>query len=176
MLCIWYSSNKKALWVCRSLSWIRMLQILKRLPTITVDGKKWRDYSGFNTEAWPSQDLKVHRQKSDEYKNAKTQSDQASIAKEFGVRYSCLNELPYFEGIHFSVVDPMHKGLLNMSCMFGMIEEYWVTVILMLWKTLYHVLSLLMMLDKFHWRLGLPFLGFLQTNGKIGSQCFLQLL
>ena len=55
---------------------------LKRFPTITVDGKKRRDYSGFNTEAWPSRDLKVHRQKSDEYKNAKTQSDQASTAKE----------------------------------------------------------------------------------------------
>jgi len=65
---------------------------------------------------------------SEEYKKAKTQSEQIAIAKDFGVRYSCLNDLPYFDPIrrysylndlpyfdpiHFSVVDPMHNIYLG---------------------------------------------------------------
>jgi len=90
---------------------------LKKFPSITVAGKKKRDYSGYDKETWPVRDLKVHLDKSDEYKKAKTQSDQISIAKDFGVRYSCLNELPYFNPIRFS--DVMHtwhdNGILTNS-------------------------------------------------------------
>jgi len=88
---------------------------LKKFPSIIVGGKKRRDYSGYNMETWPSRNLEVHRQKSNEYKNAKTQSDQASIVKDHGVRYSCLNELPYFDVIRFSVVDPMHNLYLGIA-------------------------------------------------------------
>ena len=82
---------------------------LKKFPSITVAGTKRRDYSGYDKQIWPVRDLKVHLEKSEEYKKAKTQSEQIAIAKDFGVRYSCLNDLPYFDPIRFSVVDPMHN-------------------------------------------------------------------
>jgi len=86
---------------------------LKEFPSIIVDGKKRRDYSGYDKETWPVRDLKLHKEKSEEYKNSNTESDQKSIATTFGMRYSCLNELEYFNPIRFSVVDPMHNLYLG---------------------------------------------------------------
>ena len=77
--------------------------------------KKRRDYSRYDKETWPARDLKIHKEKSEDYKNARTESDQTSIAKTFGMRYSCLNELPYFNPIRFSVVDPMHNLYLGIA-------------------------------------------------------------
>ena len=45
---------------------------LKQFCSIIVAGKKRRDYSGYNMETWPSRELDVHRQKSEENKKAKT--------------------------------------------------------------------------------------------------------
>ena len=44
-----------------------------------------------------------------EYRDCKTKSEQMSIERDFGLRYSVLMELPYFNPIKNGVIDPMHN-------------------------------------------------------------------
>lgn len=75
-------------------------------------GKK-NDYSGFDKENWIVRNLDLHLKKSFEHKNAKNQRERKKIEQSYGVRYSCLCELPYFDNISFVVIDPMHNLLLG---------------------------------------------------------------
>ena len=71
------------------------------------------DYSGYDKANWPVRSLSVHREQSEKYLLAATKSEKSLIAKEYGVRYSCLIELPYFNPIRFAVIDPMHNLYLG---------------------------------------------------------------
>lgn len=44
---------------------------------------------------------------------ARTKSEQKSLENDFGIRYSVLLKLPYFDPIRFAVVDPMHNLFLG---------------------------------------------------------------
>ena len=78
--------------------------------TINVDK---RDFSGFDRENWPIRDISQHRQQAYDHLTARTKVEQQCIEKRHGVRYSCLLELPYWDPIKFSVVDPMHNLFLG---------------------------------------------------------------
>lgn len=78
--------------------------------TINVDK---RDFSGFDRENWPIRDISQHRQQAYDHLTARTKVEQQCIEKRHGVRYSCLLELPYWDPIKFSVVDPMHDLFLG---------------------------------------------------------------
>uniref|UniRef100_A0A1X7U5P6 DUF4218 domain-containing protein n=1 Tax=Amphimedon queenslandica TaxID=400682 RepID=A0A1X7U5P6_AMPQE len=86
---------------------------MKCFPTASFGEKP--DYSGYNTLTWPHHDIKVHRQMSLNHLNACTKSQQKIIKKEHGIRYSALIDLPYFNPIKYTVIDPMHNLFLGTS-------------------------------------------------------------
>ena len=84
---------------------------LKSFPTYSFGEKA--DYSGFNTLAWPKRSIEHHRTQGMAWKHAQSLTDRVKIEREFGVRFTELLRLPYFDTIRFSVVDPMHNMLLG---------------------------------------------------------------
>lgn len=73
------------------------------------------DYSDTNMSEWEPRnklDHKVHAQK---HKECSTRSAQKIIERDHGVRYSILNELPYFDPPRMCIIDPMHNLLLGTS-------------------------------------------------------------
>lgn len=84
---------------------------LKVFPTSTF-GKK-PDYSGFDRSQWKNRDVTSHRHHSIIHKNSCTRSKQKEIERDYGCRFSVLLELPYFDPIRMTVVDPMHNLLLG---------------------------------------------------------------
>ena len=93
---------------------------LKCFPVETFGEKP--DYSGFNRSEWPLRNLDIHKMKCMEHLSAVTKSYQKSIEKNYGLRYSVLIELPYFNPIRHTVIDPMHNLFLGTAkyCM-----EFW---------------------------------------------------
>ena len=69
------------------------------------------DYSGF--EPCPLRNIVDHRQQVDEVKGKTTQEEQSRTESKYGVRYSELLRLPYFDCIRFTVIDPMHNLFLG---------------------------------------------------------------
>lgn len=81
------------------------------------------DYSGFQRNTWPRRDLNDHRTQGMNWKHAATLKKRQDIEREYGVRFSELLRLPYYNSIRFSIVDPMHNALLGSA-----------KHIMMLWK------------------------------------------
>lgn len=71
------------------------------------------DYSGYNRGEWPLRSLSVHREQCNNYLKAETAAKQRLIENEYGLRYSVMVELPYFNPIRNAVVDPMHNLYLG---------------------------------------------------------------
>ena len=84
---------------------------LKEFPTSSIGEKA--DYSGFNRASWPTRSMEQHKTQGMEWKLAKTLTSRTKIEREFGVRYTELLRLSYFDSARFSVVDPMHNVLLG---------------------------------------------------------------
>ena len=79
----------------------------------TTAFKEKADYSGFDSATWPKRSMEEHRRKGMDWKHAKTQAERQRIEREYGVRFTELLRLPYFDSVRFSVVDPMHNILLR---------------------------------------------------------------
>ena len=62
---------------------------------------------------WPRRDVAQHKVKCYEYLNANTKQQQKAIRREYGIRYSILIELPYFNLIKHTIIDPMHNLFLG---------------------------------------------------------------
>ena len=84
---------------------------MKKFPC-EVFGKK-SDYSDYEKETWEKRTHDIHLQQVSIYNKAKTASDQQECEKKFGVRYSDLLRLPYFDIVQYHVIDPMHNLLLG---------------------------------------------------------------
>ena len=80
-------------------------------PTAQFGSKP--DYSGFNRDQWEKRKLRDHREQGMKWKHSTTQANRQEIERTYGVRYSELLRLPYFNTIRFSVIDPMHNILLG---------------------------------------------------------------
>ena len=83
---------------------------LKRFPSLS---DKKRDCSGFDRESWPSRDLNSHKRTCQRLKKCKSSNESGILESQSGIRYSVLIELPYFDPIRFTVVDPMHNLFLG---------------------------------------------------------------
>ena len=83
----------------------------KLFPSLLHEKK--RDYSGFDRDNWPTRDLIQHKQQAYNHLNADTRQQQKTIENDYGIRYSVLLELPYWNPIKYSVVDPMHNLFLG---------------------------------------------------------------
>ena len=64
------------------------------------------DYSGFEPE--PPRNSNNVREQAQDVLNQTTATDQANKEKEYGVRFSELLLLPYFDPVRFHTIDPMH--------------------------------------------------------------------
>ena len=86
---------------------------LKEFVTTSFGSKP--DYSGFNVNSWGKRNLATHTAKAFAAKEAATASAQVKIEQSYGVRYSVLLTLPYFDVIRYHVVDPMHSLFLGIA-------------------------------------------------------------
>ena len=51
------------------------------------------------TDSWPVRDIDTHKKKCYECLRCKTKAEQKKIEREFGIRYTPLIELPYFNPV-----------------------------------------------------------------------------
>ena len=84
---------------------------LKEFPTTRFGDKP--DYSGCKRNTWPLRNGVMHRMNALKHKTAKTKTEQTSIERVHGLRYSVLLELPYLDIVRMCVIDPMHNLLLG---------------------------------------------------------------
>lgn len=73
------------------------------------------DYSGFQRSSWTERKFDDHKEQGMKWKHAKTIAERTKIEREYGVRFTELLRLPYFNTVRFSVIDPMHNILLGSS-------------------------------------------------------------
>ena len=71
------------------------------------------DYSNYDRNSWELRTNDEHRAVSVQHLQCNTQTDQRKIEREYGVRYSVLLELPYYDAPRMCVIDPMHNLLLG---------------------------------------------------------------
>ena len=78
----------------------------KELPRPAFREKQ--DFSGFNRDSWTLCTDAEHRVQAWAVKSAAMKKE-----SKYGVRFSSLIHLPYFEFISFVVIDPMHNLMLG---------------------------------------------------------------
>ena len=83
-----------------------------------------RDYSGFDRENWPLRDITEHRRISKEIKNAKTAQARGKLETQYGICYSLLSELEYFNPVLHCNIDPMHNLFLGTAKRF--FKKIWI--------------------------------------------------
>ena len=71
------------------------------------------DYSGFDRDSWPPRNNSSHCVHAEMVRKASTQSRHEPLASKYGVYYSCLLQLEYFDAVRFTVIDPMHNLFLG---------------------------------------------------------------
>ena len=69
--------------------------MLSRIPTKTFGDKP--DYSNFDRKTWQKRTKLQHQKLCYDYLKCITRKDQKTIEQRYGIRYSCLIELPYFD-------------------------------------------------------------------------------
>ena len=84
---------------------------LKEFVTDQFNSKP--DYSGFDNASWIARDHASHMHVLNQIKQKKLVLERKAIQKAWGVRYSELVRLPYFDLVRYHVVDPMHNLLLG---------------------------------------------------------------
>ena len=84
------------------------------------------DYSGF--ENCPSRNTAEHRRMIEEVLAQTTQEARNAKESLYGVRYSELHRLPYFDCVRFTVVDPMHNLFLETA---RHVVEVWLEMLIL---------------------------------------------
>ena len=75
--------------------------------------KEKTDYSGFDRDTWPQRQISSHRRRAEMVRKASTQKKKEKLATKYGVYYSCLLQLEYFDAVKFTAIDPMHNLFLG---------------------------------------------------------------
>ena len=84
----------------------------KEFPRSSFGEKQ--DFSGFNRDSWTLRSNAEHREQAWAVKNsASSKKDREGKESKYGVRFSSLIHLPYFDFISFVVIDPMHNLMLG---------------------------------------------------------------
>ena len=71
------------------------------------------DYSGYDRHLWTLRNCELHRQHCQQTLHETTKTGMRKKESEFGVRYSVLLSLPYFDPVRYTVVDIMHNLFLG---------------------------------------------------------------
>ena len=67
------------------------------------------DFSGFDRENWQPRNSSEHKYSAKQTLEETSPTAQQKLCSELGARYSVLQELEYFDCVHYFVVDPMHN-------------------------------------------------------------------
>ena len=95
---------------------------LLHFPTASFGDKPY--YSNFEKNQWIQRTIQSTKDKAKKHKEARTKAAQTEVEKNFGVRYTLLHELPYFDTVKMCCIDPMHNLLLGTA---KHITELWKT-------------------------------------------------
>ncbi|KAA1479470.1 hypothetical protein DENSPDRAFT_758942, partial [Dentipellis sp. KUC8613] len=82
----------------------------------------WLDHDNIENldrDTWPPRNLEQHLKLAHEWKDAQTKVEQDAIYNQYGVRWSELLRLPYWNPFRHTVIDTMHNlslGLLHHHC------------------------------------------------------------
>ena len=87
------------------------LKCLKTFPYIADIHKP--NYGGFDSDNWLKRDRKLLLSYADKWKNCCNRAEQKKLEHQYGVKYSVLFELPYFDPNRMVLIDPMHNLLLG---------------------------------------------------------------
>ena len=73
-----------------------------------------KDFTGFtDRDTWPKRDRLSHNRNYERLKAAKSKSEYGRISRMYGVHYSALCKLEYFDCVRFHIIDPMHNLFLG---------------------------------------------------------------
>ena len=73
-----------------------------------------KDFSGFQQRSsWLKRDGVSHKRNREKLKTVKSQSEYGRLSSLYGVHYSALCKLEYFDCVWFHVIDPMHNLFLG---------------------------------------------------------------
>ena len=70
-------------------------------------------FGGFDRGEWVARDLETHKNHVSFVRNARTKVKRQQTESKYGVRYSVLLQLPYFDLVRMNIVDPMHNLFLG---------------------------------------------------------------
>jgi hypothetical protein len=71
------------------------------------------DYSGSDVDNWPLRTGNDHKNYASHTLTARNQAEVDRIEKGYGVRYSELHRLPYYNPVRMHTIDPMHNLYLG---------------------------------------------------------------
>ena len=74
---------------------------------------RFGEKGNFDHDSWEPRTNHLHREVASKYQQCNTRSEQQEIERNYGIRYSILLELPYFDASRMCVVDPMHNLLMG---------------------------------------------------------------
>lgn len=78
-----------------------------------MEGGHRTDFSGYDTQNWNPREVDSHRENCKKILESKTITSLHNAESQYGVRYSVLLALPYFNPIQYTVIDPMHNLFLG---------------------------------------------------------------
>ena len=67
----------------------------------------------FNISSWPVRSMDEHRRRAEQWKTAVSADERDKIAKTYGVRFSELLRLPYWDPIRYTILESMHAFFLH---------------------------------------------------------------
>ena len=85
--------------------------LLPILFRVIIYGK--RDHSGFDRTKWPTRDIVKHRKIVANIRKCTTLTERNNLESAHGCRYTVLLDLPYFDPITMTIIDPMHNLYLG---------------------------------------------------------------
>ena len=71
------------------------------------------NFSGLKREEWSKRDMRSHKRRASELLRAKTKAEHDRLTTKYGLYYSVLLELSYFDSVTFTIIDPMHNLFLG---------------------------------------------------------------
>ena len=104
--------------VCGFLSHNAAFGCNKCLKEFNVTFGEKTDFLGFDSEDWTPRSLQQHTSAIKEVLKQTTKTAQNSAESQYGVRYSVLLELPYFDPIECIAIDIMHE-----ACFFSVDQD-----------------------------------------------------
>lgn len=99
--------------VCGFLGHNAALGCNKCLKRFDVKFNQPTDFSGFDRESWTARSCEQHRNDVKVVRREVTKTGKQAAESKYGVRYSVLLALPYFDPVRFVAIDAMHNLFLG---------------------------------------------------------------